>query len=855
MIRIALKGLAERRLRTLLTALAIVIGVSMVSGAYVLSDTMGKAAGSLSTASYKGTDGVVAARTAFHLSTQDGAVAPGVSASLLGRVRQVPEVGAAVGDVTDQQTKIVGRDGKVIGSGPYFGVGHDSGTSGANRLTPFHLQSGGWPNGPGEVVIDAGSARKQHWQIGDPIRVQARGPAHTYRISGIARFGSVKSLGTATFTVFDLETAVRVLGRQGSYDSILVSAKPGVSSAQLRKALSAAVPSSAHVVSAAAQDRFGLDGLKQFVKFIEVILLVFGGVAIFLGSFTIFNTLSITVAQRSREIALLRTIGSSRRQVLGSVVLEALVMGVLASATGVVVGIGLAKGLSAIMAAAGLDLPQTGTVFSTHTVIVSMLVGVLVTLAAGLGPALRATRVSPVTALHEGSELPPSPIGRRAPQIAVGMLALAAAMLGLGMFGAGITVVQRFAAIAPGCLLLFVGAAVVSPRLVRPLASVLGWPAQRIGGAAGSLARGNAMRNPGRTAITAAALMIGIALVTFVTVLGQGIRSSTTGTLENQVRADYVVSGQDGSSPINPAASRAAAAAPGVKLTSSIAQAEGRAFREPVAVNGIDGATIGRTYRFDWQVGSDLALAGLDGDGAIVDSPFATRHHLVVGSRFTVTPPTGASQKLIVRGIDNPPKWGALGLGEVSASAQTLARAFMVRENRLTFVKADGAAAKHGLERVLAGFPDVKVASRSQFAADQIRWVSSLLAILYVLLGLAVIVSLFGIINTLVLSVFERTRELGMLRAIGMSRRQVRRMIRHESIITSLIGATTGIAMGLFLAILVTTALAGQGLQFDLPVGPLLAFVLVAVAAGTLAAILPARRAARLDPLTALQYE
>jgi putative ABC transport system permease protein len=855
MIRVALKGLAERRLRTTLTALAIVIGVAMVSGAYVLSDTMGKGASSLSTASYRGTDAVLTARTAFHLSAQDGADAPTVSASLLRRVRQLSQVAVAVGDITDKSTKLVGRDGKIAGSGPYFGVGHDSRTPGASQLTPFKLKSGRWPTGPGEVAIDAGSASQQHWRVGDRVRVQAHGPARSYRISGIATFGAVKSLGTASFTVFDLASAQNVLDRPGTYDSILVAAKPGVSAAQLRRALSAAVPHSARVLSAAAQDRFGLDGLKQFVKLLEVILLAFGGVAIFLGSFTIFNTLSITVAQRSRELALLRTIGSSRRQVLGSVVLEALIMGILASVTGLFVGLGLATGLSTIMAKAGLDLPQTGTVFAPRTAIVSLLVGVLVTVLAGLGPALRATRVAPVTALREGAEISPSRLGRRAPQLAIGMLALAAVLLALGMFAHGITASQRFVAIVPGCLLLFLAMAIISPRLVRPLASLLGRPAQRIGGAPGSLARGNSMRNPGRTAITAAALMIGIALVTFVTVLGQGIRASTTGTLEKQIRANYVISGQDGYSPIDPTASRAAATTRGVTLTSSITQNEGRAFGQSISVNGVQAPTIGRLYRFDWKAGSDAALARLDGDGAIVDSSFATTHHLRLGSRFAITPPKGASLELVVRGIDSPPKFNALGLGEVSVSSHTFARTFTTRENRLTFVEADGKGAKRALERALADFPDVKVASRSEFAKDQIAWVSKMLSILYVLLGLAVVVSLFGIINTLVLSVFERTRELGMLRAIGLSRQQVRRMIRHESIITSLIGATMGIALGLFLAILMTTALAGQGLQFALPIGSLAAFVTVAIAAGSLAAILPARRAARLDPLTALQYE
>ena len=521
-------------------------------------------------------------------------------------------------------------------------------------------------------------------------------------------------------------------------------------------------------------------------------------------------------------------------------------------------GLGLGKGLSSLMASLGLDLPQTGTVFATRTVVVSLLVGVLVTVLAGLGPAMRATRVSPVTVLREGAEIPASRLGRRLPRIAVGMLALAGLLLAVGMFAGGIATGARFAAIIPGCLLLFVGVAMVSPRLVRPLASALGRPAQRLGGSAGALARGNAMRNPSRTASTAAALMIGIALVAFVTVLAQGLKTTATGTLGKQIQADYVVANQDGWSPIEPAAARAVTGAPGVKVTSSVASEQAKAFGSVIGVNGIDPSTIGRVYRYDWKAGSDATLARLDGDGAIVDKAFASKHHLRMGGRFTVTSAQGTRLRLVVRGIDVPPKLDVLSLGEVTVSAPTFARTFPTRQNRLTFVDVDGgagAAAERTLSRHLAAFPDVQVRTASQYADAQVSWINDMLGILYVMLALAVIVSLFGIVNTLVLSVFERTRELGMLRAIGMTRRQVRRMIRHESIITALIGAVLGIAVGLFLSALVTSALSKEGLQFSIPVGSLVAFVIVAVIAGMLAAILPARRAARLNPLAALQYE
>jgi putative ABC transport system permease protein len=858
MIRVALRGLAERRFRSVLTALAIVIGVAMVSGAFVLSDTMKQGADSLSSASYKGTDAVVEARTAFEVDRVENGTAPTVPAALLQRVRQVPEVGVAVGDVTDVNTRIVGEDGKVVGTGPYFGVGYDARAAGAQRLSPFRLTSGRFARSGDEVVVDAGTAKKQGWSVGDRAEVQAGGPARWFRISGIATFGAVKSIGTATFTVFDLDTAQRLLGRADGYDGILVGAKPGVSEAELRSALTGAIPPSARVTSAAAQDRFTLDGLKEFVSILKTILLAFGGIAIFVGAFTIFNTLSITVAQRSRELALLRTIGSSRRQVLGSVVLEALAIGLLASVVGVFAGYGLGQGLSSVMASLGLDLPQTDAVFATRTIVVSLLVGVLVTVLAGLGPAMRATRVSPVTVLREGAEIPASRLGRRMPRIAVGMLALAGLLLGVGMFAGGLESGARFAAIVPGCLLLFVGVALVSPRLTRPLASVLGRPAARLGGSAGALARGNAMRNPGRTAGTAAALMIGIALVVFVTVLAQGLKTSATGEIGKQIQSDYVVANADGWSPIQPAAARSLAGAPGVKETSSMTGEQAQAFGSTIAVNGIDPATIGKVYRYDWEAGSDAALARLGENGAIVAKAFAADHGLKVGSRFTVTAAQGKRLGLVVRGIEVPPKLDVLSMGEVTVSASAFGRTFPTRENRLTLVNmagGTGAGAEKALSQRLAAFPDVEVRTAAEYADAQVSWIDDMLGILFVMLALAVIVSLFGIVNTLVLSVFERTRELGMLRAIGMTRRQVRRMVRHESIITALIGAVLGIAVGLFLAALVTGALSDEGLEFAVPVGSLVAFVLVAVIAGMLAAILPARRAARLDPLAALQYE
>jgi putative ABC transport system permease protein len=456
--------------------------------------------------------------------------------------------------------------------------------------------------------------------------------------------------------------------------------------------------------------------------------------------------------------------------------------------------------------------------------------------------------------MREGAEIPAGRIGRRAPLFAAITGVLAAGVLGLSLFGSGMEVEDRLLLLAPGSLLLFIAVALISPKLVPSLASVLGRPGQRIAGVAGGLARRNATRNPGRTAATAAALMIGIALVAFSAVVGQGMRESTKGALADQVRADYVIVGQDGWSPIDPDAAKAAAEVPGVQVSTGLVQDQGRAFGDKIAVDGVDEKRIASVFGFDWEKGSDAAYAELGSGGAIVTDKFAGDHNLTVGDRFEVTALKGDKLDLSVAGISKPDKFNPLGTGEVTIARSAYDKSFTAERERYAFVAADGAS-QPALEEALASFPDVKLQSKSEFQTDQSAWVDQILGIFYVLLGLAVIVSLFGIVNTLALSVLERTRELGMLRAIGMSRRQVRRMIRHESVVTALIGAVLGIAVGVFLAALATTALSDEGLRFALPVGSLVAFTVVAAVAGVLAAMGPARRASRLDVLKALQYE
>jgi putative ABC transport system permease protein len=654
--------------------------------------------------------------------------------------------------------------------------------------------------------------------------------------------------------VFDLRVAQELFGKQGRIDDVLVAAKDGTSPAALRRTLHQQLGRAGLTIQTArAQDRFTLDSLKSFVSFIRVFLLAFGGIAVLVGAFTIFNSLSITVAQRSRELALLRTMGASRRQVMGSVMFESLLVGILASAVGLAAGLGLAKGLNALFVALGMDLPRTGTVFSTQTIVVGALVGIVSTLAAGLVPALRATRVAPVSAMRgDGAS---EATKARTSKVGIGITAIGLAILAYGMFGSGLSATNRLMSLVPGCLGLFAGVAMLSPRFVAPLASAIGRPGARIGKSAGMLARRNAMRNPGRTASTAAALMIGIALVTFVSVLGSGLKDTTTGSVHKSVKAQYVVAGADGWSPIATRIPAQVAAVPGVTSVTSVVQDQAKVGADKVAVSGVDTATIAKGFRFDWKKGDDAVASSLGRDGAIVLDDFAKDKKLSIGDRFNVQSRSGKHISLVVRGTVKSSFFNPLGMGELTVSDATFKSAFTSRKPRMTLVSGS-ADAKAGLEKALAAYPDVKVKTAKQFGDDAAKEIDSMLAIFYVLLALAIIVSLFGIVNTLVLSVMERTRELGMLRAVGMSKRQMRRMVRHEGIITAQIGSVLGIVVGLILGGLVTGALSSStGMGFSVPVGSLVAFTVVAALAGVAAAVLPARRAARLNVLNALSYE
>ena len=852
---VALKGLLGRKLRTVLTALAIVLGVSMISGTYVLTDTITAAFTNVVSDSYENADAVVSGKVAFKNTNSNTEETPAFPATVLAKVKALPDVAAAAGSVADT-LKLIDRDGKVISTGGGAAIAASVDPANDKRFNPLKLVAGKWPVGNGQIAIDKRTSEKQHYAVGDSIGIAADEGVRQLEIAGIATFSSSSSIGASTIAIFDVPTAQQLFDKVGKFDQVQVAAKPGVTPEALVGQIRPLLPPTAQAKTAAVQTQEAVDDVNGTLGIFQKVLLAFGVLALFVGAFVIANTLSITIAQRMREFATLRTIGGSRRQVLRSVMVEALAIGLFASLAGLFLGLGIAKALDALFTAIGLNFPKTGTVFATRTIVVSIFVGVAVTLLASLRPAIRATRVPPIAAVREGATLPVTRLSRFGPVFSIATLALGILLLVYGIFGSGLTTATRLLALGFGTLILFVGVSINAKRAVRPLAYVLGWPGARIGGLAGSLARENAMRNPSRTASTASALMIGLALITFVAILGAGLRSSFSDAVNKLFVADYALTAENGFDPFTKQADEAVGVTPGITAVTPIRGGDARVFGHNVQVTAVT-PNLSRGVRIDWLPGSEHASARLGANGAFVDKDYAKDHDLELGSPIPVTTPTGKVLHLRLKGIFDPPNGGS-PFGTVTMSAKTFDANYASPQNLMTLIDIKGGVTPNNtalLALALNRFPDAKVQTAAQFKKAQEDDINLVLNVLYALLGLSVIISLFGVVNTLVLSVFERTRELGMLRAVGMTRRQVRRMIRYESIVTALIGGALGILVGTFLAVLTTQALSDEGIVLAIPWGTIAVFVVATIAAGILAAMFPARRASRLNILKALQYE
>jgi putative ABC transport system permease protein len=854
MLVVALKGLAGRKVRASLTAIAIVVGVAMISGTYILTDTINKGFHTIFTSSYQNADIVITGKAAFDSANGTSVEPPTMPESLLTKVQQLPGVALAAGSVTTSSLKLIGKDGKVISSGGAPSLGF-SVTRRGQPFNPTRLTMGSWPYGSNEVAIDKATASGKGFHVGDRIGVQAFGPSREFTITGIAELPGV-SVGGATFAIFNQPTAQALFHKEGELDAIRIQSKSGVKTSALLDQVKPLLSDTQIVRSGTEQAKKDEQQAGGFIKIIRYALLAFAGIALFVGAFVIANTLSITIAQRTREFATLRTLGASRRQVLWSVVLEAFVIGALGSLIGLFLGLALAKLLNILFVTFGIDLPHGATVFSTRTIVVSLLVGTIVTVLASVRPARRATRVPPIAAVREGSVLPPSRWAKYGTATALIVLAVAVALVSLGTLAGGIATGPRLLLIGVGVLLLFFGVSMNAPKIVRPLASVLGAPAESIGGAPGLLARDNATRNPARTASTASALMIGLTLVTFVAIFGAGLRSSFEDAVNKLFIADYAITATNTFTPIEAQAGQSLVGKPGITDVTAIRAGSARYLGQNANLTAVQ-PNLNTGVAMDWTQGDNGVPGRLGDDGFFASKKYVEDHHLRLGSPITLEFPSGKKVSVRLKGVWKEPNGGS-PFGHVTISTALFDKYVPRPQDEMVLINLPGGvndANTAKLKQDVSSFADAKVQTRDEFKSNFEGPINKLLNLLYALLALSIVVSLVGIINTLVLTVFERTRELGMLRAVGMTRRQVRTMIRYESIATALMGAGLGIAVGIFLAALVTHALSSSGIVFAIPWLQLVYFVLASILVGVLAAVIPARRAASLNVLQALQYE
>ncbi len=848
MLKVALKGLLARKLRTALTGFAVVIGVAFVAGTFVFTDTIDASFKDLFERASKGTDVSVQSRLAVE---EDFATPPPMAASTLERVQGVDGVAEAAGFVSADAT-LLDPEGEPITSGgpPTLLL-----STGPERFDPFTYVEGGPPEGDDQVVIDKATADEFDWHEGDTVTVAAREPQKEYEVAGVARLGDSDNLAGSRMVLMPLEEAQRVLREDGFHD-ISVAAASGTSPEELKSRIAAELGNGYTVRTGEEQAEKSAQDLSDALGFIRIALLVFAGVAVLVGGFLIFNTFSVTVAQRSREFALLRTLGASRRQIMNSVLAETLAIGIAASIVGIAFGLLLAPGLRALMAASGIDIGDTSVQLQTRTIIVSLLVGVIATVVSGFVPARRATRVQPVEAMREAVTPGARKVGRIRIAVALVIEAAGVALILFGLLGDPGPASATATVLGFGTLLMIFGLAVLAPTLVRPLSSVIGKPLQRPLGLAGQLARENATRQPQRTAVTASALMIGVALVVLVAIFAAGLRATIDQGIDEQVRAAGIVTHEDGFSPLPTGVTDRLAEVDGVTAVSAIRFETGRLKGETsnTGVTGVDTDTVRDVLTLKWEDGSDDVLSSLGSDGAAVNNEFAEEHNLAIGDSLTFITPRGDEVTYEVQGIYD----SAAGVvGGVLVSNASLESSWDADDIAFALVAgdADPEAIKAGEESALAEFPTANPQTIEDFKEEQNNQVNGLVGLIYGLLSLSVIVALLGIVNTLALSVFERTRELGMLRAVGMSRRQVKRMVRGESIITAFIGAILGTVLGIAFAALLSRPLADEGFVFEIPIGTLVAVAILALIAGVVAAIPPARRASRVDVLRAVTTE
>jgi putative ABC transport system permease protein len=837
--RVTVKGLMAHKLRLGLTALAIVLGVTFIAGTFVLTDTLHNTFSVLFGNVYEHVDFEVRGVAALSGTSAGTAPRRSIPESLLSTVRAVPGVAVAEGTVSGY-AQYVGHDGKAISTGgaPTIGVSFDQ----SQQLSALRLLQGSGPTTAHDVVMDAGTAQKQGFSVGQHVRILLPGPPQSFVITGIARFGTADNLAGATLAAFTLPTAQSLFGEVGRLDAINVGTAPGASKVAVQHAIERSLPAGVEVVSGQTVADEQTNAISQALGFFSTSLLVFAFIALFVGAFTIFNTFSIIVGQRTRELALLRIVGASRRQVFRSVLGEAAAVGLVASLVGVGLGVLTALGLEALLSGFGVTLPSGSLVFAPRTVVVSLLVGVGVTVLSAVSPARRAVRIPPVAAIAEHQGATEVSSRRRL------VLGCVVAVVGIGVLAAGLTK-PAIALVGLGAIGIFVGVTTLSPTIARPMSGIIGRPVAKLFGTSGRLGRENSMRSPRRTAQSASALMVGLALVSAIAVFGASLARSATSSVDEAVSADVIVTPSgNGSGGFSNSVAAVVASVPSVTATSAV-YSDRFQFRGSLQnLTSVSTDHLADTVILRMTSGSSGALAR---GALLVDTVTAQAKHLVVGQmvpvRFADTGPTTVP----IGGIYKANSLiGSYVVGDaffLSHFDNPLPVAVLAR------VSGDPLHARGALASVLAAYPNLKVQTRAQFEQAQRKQVDQLLGLVYALLGLAVLIALIGIVNTLMLSVFERTHEIGLLRAVGMKRRQVRSMIRTESVILALFGAVVGIVVGTGLGLALVESLKQQGItDLVVPTSNLVVFLILSGLLGLAAASWPARRAARLDVLAAI---
>jgi putative ABC transport system permease protein len=835
MRNVTIKGMLAHKLRLALTALAIVLGVTFISGTFVLTDTLHDTFSALFNSVYQKIDFQVRADPQLG-SSGANAVRNELPESLQATVSRVPGVQAAEGEV-EGYAQFVARDGQPIASGSAstLGISFDSN----QQISSLHIIAGGPPVTADDVVMDAGTASKYDFTVGQRVRILSAGAPQTFTITGIADYGSADNLAGATLAAFTLPTAQTLVQEVGQFDDINVVTAPGASKPAVQRAIAAVLPAGTQVVTGQTVMNENTTAVNQSLSIFSTALLVFAFISLFVGAFTIYNTFSITVGQRTRELALLRIVGASRRQVFRSVLAEAAITGLVSSVIGLGLGVLTALGLEALLRGFGTTLPTGSLVFEPRTVLVGLAVGVGVTMVAAIGPARTAVRISPIAALSDRqSDGGGSLRGRLVSGAAVALAG--AVLLAIGLAKPAIALV------GVGAVGIFIGVAMLSPAIARPLSSVIGRPLARLLREPGQLGRENSMRSPRRTAQTASALMIGLALVAAMSVFGASLSKSATSSADQAISAGLLVTAT-GSGELSDSVPATASAVPGVTATTTVYSGQFEVQNSLAKLAAVSTAHLADTLILRMTAGTSAAL----GQGELlIDSTTATSKHLSVGDTVPVTFAQTGSSALRIGGIYQA---NAL-IGSYLVSAGFFTSHFSSQPPAGLLLQTNGSGTVNAaVTSALAAYPNVQVQTRAQYEQTQTAAINKLLGLVYALLALAVLIALIGIVNTLMLSVFERTREIGLLRAVGMKRRQVRIMIRSEAVILAIFGAIIGIIIGTGMGIALVSSLKQQGITDTVvPAKSLVVFFVLAALLGLVAASWPARRAARLDVLTAI---